>query len=127
MGLVHKKKPWKQLKPASCSRDEKGIFSSGLCASFSAMGLSQSKRPFRFCLTGLATKGCPPNAGTGYFHNDHEIDKWIGNNKKENIVYLPSMAPYTCPLHSFSNYGTFTKQNNVKVLLDGTCDKRMPI
>ena len=44
------------------------------------------------------------------------------NELEKNIVYL---APYTCPLYSFSNYGAFTKQNNVKVLLDGIGDKRI--
>ena len=53
------------------------------------------------------------------------IMKLINELGKQNIVYLASMAPYTCPLYSFSNYGAFTKQNNVKVLLDGTGDKRI--
>ena len=33
------------------------------------------------------------------------------NELEKNIVYL---APYTCPLYSFSNYGAFPNQNNVK-------------
>ena len=45
---------------------------------------------------------------------------------KKNIAYSAAMVPpYTCPLYSFFNYGAFTKQNNVKVLLDRIGYKRM--
>ena len=66
------------------------------------MGLSQSKRPFRFCLTGLATKGCPPNAGTRYFLTDPELDNLFGNPRYFKLT----------------TYGTLTFENLAQVFLE---------
>ena len=87
------------------------------------MGLSQSKRPFRFCLTGLATKGCPPNAGTGYFHNDHEIDKLIGKNQSVFDIYVTLYLPF---VEVFPTMGLSQSKIMLKFNLPGLGTKGCP-